>query len=138
MLSISKITIAQNDSIVVNRIDTINLVPVIDLPYFKYTKIQMGYLKKQLESYNKLSLLYEEQDMNINALKIKIKLLDKQVNSLEDKIELKNSIILRKDNIITEQEKINTHTKKYYQKKMRYSVGVGVIIGTLLTLIAVR
>ncbi len=131
-------TNAQSDSVVVNRVDTINLVPIVDLPYFKYTKVQMGYLKRQLEAYDRLSLLYKEQEKSIGDLNRKISLLGGQINDMEGIVEEKSSIIVRKDKIIKEQEVILGNTKKYYKKRMRYSVGVGVIIGTLLTLIAVR
>lgn len=131
-------TNAQSDSVVVNKVDTINLVPIVDLPYFKYTKVQMGYLKRQLEAYDRLSLLYKELEKSNGDLNRKITLLGGQINDMEGILEEKSSIILRKDKIIKEQEVILGNTKKYYRKRMRYSVGVGVIIGTLLTLIAVR
>lgn len=142
IITVSLITLlttnAQNDSVVVNRVDTINLVPIVDLPYFKYTKVQMGYLKRQLEAYDRLSLLYKEQEKSIGYLNRKISLLGGQLNDMEGIVEEKSSIIVRKNKIIKEQEVILGNTKKYYKKRMRYSVGVGVIIGTLLTLIAVR
>lgn len=121
----------------------IRLTPkIISDSLLGFNRLQLGYIKKELELKNNLYRRVCVQDSIISLYNTKITLYNSQLKDANDIIDSKESIIIRQKDIIHENNTMLENTEFYYKTKLKrariINIGIGAFIGVIITLIATK